>query len=275
MQTKICTKCKIEQKIEHFYKKTSNKDGRTSHCKTCTQNTQKEFYKKNSERIRAKTKEYVQNNQTQVKQARRDRYNNNREDIKAQIKRYRKEHQENVRQTKSKYYNANKEYISQHGKTYRLNNQVKLKKTKDRYVSENHELILARQQVHRRENPGRFNAYNAKRRMSKLQRTPKWSNMEEIKNIYELSSYFQNTFHIKYNVDHILPLQSKFVSGLHVVENLQIISKKENNFKYNTFVPYGISHHTQYIHAIHNKIWINGSYTTEFDMERLWQEPNL
>jgi 5-methylcytosine-specific restriction endonuclease McrA len=75
----------------------------------------------------------------------------------------------------------------------------------------------------------------ANRRAAKLQRTPVWLNKGhqfEIDSIYELcSAYRQVGF--DYHVDHIVPLQGKSVSGLHVPWNLQIIHAKENLSKGN------------------------------------------
>ena len=40
---------------------------------------------------------------------------------------------------------------------------------------------------------------------------------------------------IKWHVDHIIPLQGKLVSGLHTVENLQVIPAKINMRKGNRY----------------------------------------
>ena len=67
-----------------------------------------------------------------------------------------------------------------------------------------------------------------------LQRTPKWADLEKIKAYYDVCSFFNevNGF-IKYHVDHIVPLQGNYVSGLHVETNLQVIHATENMVKGN------------------------------------------
>ncbi len=81
-------------------------------------------------------------------------------------------------------------------------------------------------------------ALNAKRRAAKLQRTPKWltpAQHEEIKEFYLLAKELQwlSAQSDKLSVDHIVPLQGKNVSGLHVPWNLQILPKSLNSQKYN------------------------------------------
>lgn len=89
-------------------------------------------------------------------------------------------------------------------------------------------LYRAASKRHRQRHPGRKNADTAKRRALKLQRTPAWANLDQIKKIYESCPF-------GYHVDHIIPLQGKTVSGLHIETNLQYLKAKDNLKKSNHY----------------------------------------
>lgn len=61
------------------------------------------------------------------------------------------------------------------------------------------------------------------------ERTPGWANLEVIEHIYKNCPK-------GYHVDHIIPLRGDLVSGLHVPENLQYLTAKENTQKSNKFI---------------------------------------
>lgn len=65
-------------------------------------------------------------------------------------------------------------------------------------------------------------------KLSRLLRVPKWRNKEKIEEIY-------NKCPEGYHVDHIIPLQGKLVSGLHVENNLQYLSAEDNWKKNNRY----------------------------------------
>ncbi len=67
-------------------------------------------------------------------------------------------------------------------------------------------------------------------RASKLERTPSWADLDKIKEIYKSCP-------IGYHVDHIVPLNGDFVSGLHVEHNLQYLPAIDNCKKSNKFTP--------------------------------------
>ena len=79
-------------------------------------------------------------------------------------------------------------------------------------------------------------ARNGKRRAAKLLRTPKWLTQDDlffIEEAYHLAKLRTELLGIPYHVDHILPLQGKTVSGLHVPANLQVIPATINLKKSN------------------------------------------
>jgi hypothetical protein len=88
-----------------------------------------------------------------------------------------------------------------------------------------------------RDNPHIRNASAARRRAIKSQAIPKWFDKQKVDAIYEECSKITKETGIIHNVDHIVPLQSKWVCGLHVKHNLRIITGSENQRKLNTHWP--------------------------------------
>ena len=101
----------------------------------------------------------------------------------------------------------NKNKIRKKNQKYYLKNKERIKK----YVLNNRYLKKASE---------------AKRRASKLKATPKFANLNKIKEIYKNCPK-------GYHVDHIIPLHGKNVCGLHVEWNLQYLTPSENLSKYN------------------------------------------
>lgn len=72
-------------------------------------------------------------------------------------------------------------------------------------------------------------AYARKSGLKRKLRVPKWADHEKIDEIYRNKPE-------GYHVDHIIPLNGKTVSGLHVHNNLQYLSIEENRLKSNKFL---------------------------------------
>lgn len=93
---------------------------------------------------------------------------------------------------------------------------------------------------YKKDNPGKRRALDMKRRAALLNRTPKWLTEDDywlMEQAYEHAVEQSITHGIKFHVDHIIPLQGKYVSGFHCPSNLQVIPAKVNMSKGNKFTP--------------------------------------
>lgn len=107
-----------------------------------------------------------------------------------------------------------KEYAAQH----RKDNKEKISLYQKKWVKENYGKVLEK---------------NAQRRAARVNRTLPWLNNGhkfEIECIHKYASSLRK-IGLKYEVDHIVPLQGKLVSGLHTPWNMQVIGRFDNRSK--------------------------------------------
>lgn len=83
----------------------------------------------------------------------------------------------------------------------------------------------------RDQNPAKMLAWCRKYQAAKLRAVPGWADHKKIQSIYD-DARAQGL-----EVDHIVPLRSKIVCGLHVEHNLQILPPAVNNSKGNRWWP--------------------------------------
>lgn len=82
-------------------------------------------------------------------------------------------------------------------------------------------------------NPGKRNAITNKRRAALRQRTVAWADTAAIQAFYDEAVRLTRETGVPHEVDHIFPLMGDTVSGLHVPENLQILTRSANRTKQN------------------------------------------
>ena len=101
----------------------------------------------------------------------------------------------------------------------------------------NPEFNRARMSQWMRENMVRVREKNMRRHAQKVSATPAWARMDKIRLVYEEAERLTKATGVRYEVDHIVPIQGKIVSGLHWEGNLQILTKAENIAKRNRYWP--------------------------------------
>lgn len=84
-----------------------------------------------------------------------------------------------------------------------------------------------------RNNRDKINAKDARRNATIRSAMPPWANKDSIRAVYTEAYRLRKETGLPYQVDHIVPLQSSIVCGLHWEGNLQIILKHENISKLN------------------------------------------
>lgn len=84
-----------------------------------------------------------------------------------------------------------------------------------------------------KKHPHKAAARAQKRNAAARNAIPAWANQVFIKDMYMLAALVSEACAERYEVDHIVPLQSTLVCGLHVEDNLRVIPRADNCAKSN------------------------------------------
>jgi len=156
----------------------------------------------------------------------------NKEKIAVRQAIYRSEHKEEKAAYQAAYDAAHKKERAVH---YIEHKKEINAKSAAYYIAHKKDIAIYNKNV-RKYNPGKINARNRKRKLSKLQATPKWltkSQLLQIEAIYIEAARLTKETGIPNHVDHIIPLHHSDICGLHVPCNLQILTATENLKKSN------------------------------------------
>ena len=124
---------------------------------------------------------------------------------------------------KRAYYQANKERQKRWHAEWLVNNREAKRRHARNYV---------------RRNLGRVLANTRAYQLSKRKATASWANKDAISEIYEAAAAWNEMWPDDLvHVDHIIPIQGKYVCGLHVETNLRIVRATDNLAKNNRYDP--------------------------------------
>lgn len=138
------------------------------------------------------------------------------------------------------YRAANPHRIKMTNRTQYLRSEDRSRSRHAAWVRANPERTKELARAHYARHPHVFKAAAKARMAAKLCATPAWANQFFIEEAYALAGLrtAQQTGGIaKWHVDHIVPLRSKLVCGLHVENNLAVIPAGDNIRKSNLYWP--------------------------------------
>lgn len=143
------------------------------------------------------------------------------------------------------YYKKHAKIIKEHVAAWQAEHPDKIKqyrhshyvRHRDRFLSKKRRTRTAgdraTDRARQKKFPERYAAANARRYARKIRAIPAWANHFFINEAYHLAQLRTRTLGFLWQVDHIIPLHSKLVCGLHVENNLQVIPALENQKKNN------------------------------------------
>ena len=132
------------------------------------------------------------------------------------------------RKESCKKYNAKPE-VKERMAVWKEKNSIRYLASKYKYYEKNKEHIFLQAREFARMHPAWKAAHCAKRRATKKQAIPSWVDWDLVKDMY-LEAEYQGLV-----VDHIIPLTSKTVCGLHWEGNLQLLTPSQNSTKNNSY----------------------------------------
>lgn len=204
---KQCFRCKESKPYSYFHKAHRNNDGYSSYCKLCAKAATMESYWRNPERVRARARNWAKANAAKCRLTNQRWINENREHVRARDR---------------ARYQRDKQKILDRQKQYAAKNRDKTNAIKRRWSRLHPEC-------------GRANC--RARQALKRQAVPVWADFSKIKAFYAKARKLEERTGERYHVDHIVPLKSPLVCGLHCEENLTILKAPENIRKGNRAWP--------------------------------------
>lgn len=201
--TKWCSACGATKRVDEFQRRRKDGGPYQSRCRDCQNSTNRAWAKSNRSRASKNVRAWRSGNLDRAQLSAARWRNDNRQKIKA----YQQRH-----------YWRNPDLHRTRARQWKDNNTERAKFNCQRW---------------RKSNPGR-NAHKAMLYEARKRRaTPPWVDLKAIEAVYVACAELNASSGRKHHVDHIYPLCSPVMCGLHVPWNLQILPADVNQRKSN------------------------------------------
>lgn len=252
MDTKTCTKCGEMKVLDEFYLSPRSKPN--AECKVCAKARSRAAALNNPDKTAANQKyfhevhpemraEYSKrcNSKPGVREKRQLVQNAwrraNPEMRRVAEARQRVAHPGRYKAKSARYYIAHQDEVKVRSQQYAKAHPEEKRAQSAAYYVANKDKWAERDYNWQKLFPEKHAAKQAKRRANKFDASPAWANEFFIEEAYHLAKLRTKVTGFKWHVDHIVPLKSKLVCGLHVETNLRVIPAVENISKSNRYWP--------------------------------------
>lgn len=219
MEYKTCIKCGEHKELCRFSEKRDV-------CNTCRNASKGDYQRRwqeaNRDKVSASSKAY---------------YERNKDNPESAAKLWLAAHKNKMIAYLAQWHQENKKRRYEVLKEWRKNNPQIAYERAYRWREANKERCSATSLIWKRNNKGKVVSYTMAYKAKKLRATPSWATEQGILSFYTGSNALGMLTGEWHHVDHIVPLQSSLVCGLHCEANLQILPASENMSKGNRWWP--------------------------------------
>lgn len=216
--------------LTEFYKDKKQADGLYRRCKTCHCAATDKYRKAHPEKANESARRYRERNPEKVleqqRRANHKAYHADPEKYRERAAAFRRNHPERDAEIQRKTRAKRKEKLADYLVGYYESNKEKIKaRSTAQYYEKRHEMrpVVAERAMRR----------NAQKRKA----VPAWADPESMRRFYADAKRLTEQTGRLHQVDHIVPLRSKWVCGLHVEANLRVLEKSANQAKGNRVWP--------------------------------------